>query len=173
MHHPLVDQPAAEQAHRCEQPAEDDRCGPLDVVVERAVPVPVAVEDAQGVVLLEVLPLDHAARPALGDAGHERLDEGVVGGAAQAWLAMPEIQRVGEEERVVGAHVERDGQGQRRVDPRRRGVQRQLADRDRHPAGALIAEPEDPLVVGDHDQPDVFVRAVGQELRDPVRVVRA
>ena len=44
--------------------------------------------------------------------------------------------------------------------PRRRRVQRELADRDGHPAGALVAEAEDPLVVGDDDQPDVVVRAL-------------
>ena len=69
--------------------------------------------------------------------------------------------------------VERDRQGQRRVDPRGGRVQRELADRDRHPARALVAEAEDPLVVGDDDQPDVVVRAVAQELRDPVDVGRA
>ena len=68
--------------------------------------------------------------------------------------------------------VERDRQGQRRVDPGRRRVQGELADRDRHPARALVAEPEDPLVVGDDDQPDVVVRAVAEELRDPVDVGR-
>ena len=58
------------------------------------------------------------------------------------------------------------------VDPAARRVERQLADRDRHPAGALVAEPEDPLVVGDDDEPDVVVRALAQELRDPVAVGR-
>ena len=56
--------------------------------------------------------------------------------------------------------------------PRRRRVQRELADRDRHPARALVAEAEDPLVVGDDDQPDVVVRAVAEQLRDPVDVGR-
>ena len=47
-------------------------------------------------------------------------------------------------------------------------VQRELADRDGHAAGALVAEPEDPLVVGDDDEPDVLERALAQELGDPV-----
>ena len=85
---------------------------------------------------------------------------------------MAEVERVGEQERVVRPDVERDRQGQRRVDPRRRRVERELADRDRHPAGALVAEAEDPLVVGDDDQPDVVVRAVSEQLRDPVDVGR-
>ena len=48
--------------------------------------------------------------------------------------------------------------------PAGRRVQRELADRDRHAAGALVAEAEDPLVVGDDDEPDVLVRALAQEL---------
>ena len=53
------------------------------------------------------------------------------------------------------------------MDAAGRGVQGELADRDGHPAGALVAEAEDPLVVGDDDEPDVVVRALAQELRDP------
>ena len=55
--------------------------------------------------------------------------------------------------------------------PRRR-VQGELADGDGHPTGALIAQTEDPLVVGDDDEPDVRVRALAEELRDPVAVGR-
>jgi hypothetical protein len=35
---------------------------------------------------------------------------------------------------------------------RRGRVERQLADRDPHPARALVAEAQDALVVGHHDQ---------------------
>ena len=89
-------------------------------------------------------------------------------GAAQPRRPIAEVQRVGQQRRVVGPDVERDRQGQRRVDAAARGVQRELADRDGHPAGALVAETQDPLVVGDHDEPDVLVRPLAQELRDPV-----
>ena len=75
--------------------------------------IAVAVEDAQRVGLLEVLELDDAARPDLLDAGDERLDERVVVGAAQARRPMAEVERVGQEGRVVGPDVERDRQGQR------------------------------------------------------------
>ena len=105
--------------------------------------------------------------------GHERLDQLVVRGPAQARRAMADVQRVGQQGRVVGPDVERDRQGQRRMDAAGGGVQRELADRDGHPAGALVAEPQDPLVVGDDDEPDVVVRTLAQELRDPVAVVPA
>ncbi len=100
----------------------------------------------------------------------ERLDQRVVLRAPQARRAIAEIERVGEERRVVGPDVERDRQRQRRMDAAGGRVQRELADRDGHPARALVAEAEDPLVVGHDDEPDVVVRALAQELRDPVAV---
>ena len=168
-HAPRQARPEAAQAG---QHARDhDGGGPLDVVVERRHAVPVAVEDAQRVVLLEVLPLDDAVRPDLRDALDERLDERVVGRAPQTRRPMADVQRILEEGRIVGPDVERDRQRDGRVDPARR-VQGELADRDGHPAGALIAQAEDPLVVGDDDEPDVLVRALAEELRDPVAVGR-
>ena len=41
------------------------------------------------------------------------------------------------------------------------------------PPAPWSPRPEDPLVVGDDDEPDVLVRALAQELRDPVAVGRA
>ena len=78
------------------------------------------------------------------------------GSASRAGLSVPD--------------VERDRQRQGRVDAAGRGVQGELADRDGHAAGALVAEAEDPLVVGDDDEPDVLVRALAEQLRDPVAV---
>ena len=73
--------PIREPAQPGQDPGHDDRRGPLDVVVERRHAIAVAVEDAQRVRLLEVLPLDDAARPDLGDALDEGLDQRVVLGA--------------------------------------------------------------------------------------------
>ena len=49
------------------------------------------------------------------------------------------------------------------------GVQRQLADRDAHPADALVTEPEDALAVGHHDDIRIAVRTVVDNLGEPVR----
>ena len=170
-HDPCVGEPRPEAAQAGQHAGDHDRGGPLDVVVEGRHAVPVAIEDAQRVVLLEVLPLDEAVGPDLGDALDERLDERVVGRPPQARRPMADVQRVLEEGRIVGPDVERDRQGDGRMDPARR-VQGELADRDGHPAGALVAQAEDPLVVGDDDEPDVDVRALAEELRDPVAVGR-
>ena len=55
--------------------------------------------------------------------------------------------------------------------PARRGVEGELADRDGHAAGALVAQAQDPLVVGHDDEPDVARTALAEEIRDPVDVV--
>jgi hypothetical protein len=135
-------------------------------------PLAVPVKDQQRVLLLEVLPLDQAARPHLLDAVDECIDEVVVSRTTKPGRAMPEVERIVEEALVVGADIERDRQRQRRVDPARRCVQRELADRDRHAAGALVAQPQDPLVVGHDDQANVLVRAVAEDVRNPVAVGR-
>ena len=57
------------------------------------------------------------------------------------------------------------------MDARRRRVQRELPDRDGHPAGTLVAEPEDPLVVGDDDEAHVLERALAEDLGDPIDIV--
>ncbi len=132
----------------------------------------VAVDQAQRVVLLEVLELDQTAGPDLLHRGHERLHERVVLGAPQPRRPIPEIQRIGEQPRVVRPDVERHGQRQRGMDPARSRVQRELADRDGHPARPLVAQAEDPLVVGHHDEPHVIERALAQDPRDSVDIGR-
>ena len=171
-HDPGVGHGPPGRAHARQHAGHDDRGGALDVVVERRDAVLVAVQDAQGVVLLEVLELDEAARPDRLDAGHEGLDELVIGGAAQARRPIAEVQRIGQQPRVVGAHVERDRQGQRRVDAAGRRVQGELADRDGHPARTLVAQAQDALVVGDDDEPHVLERALAQDLGDALDVGR-
>ena len=46
------------------------------------------------------------------------------------------------------------------MDPRGGGVEGELADGDPHAAGPLVAQAEDPLVVGHHDQADVEIGGV-------------
>ena len=144
---PLLAQRHAGDVHGREQRAGGDRRRALDVVVEGAEPVAVAVEQPSRVVAREVLPLQQHVRPALGHGGDERLDEIVVLLAAHALVPPADVERVGEAFRVVGADVEEDRQRGRRVEAAAAGVERELADRDAHPAGALVAEPEDALAV--------------------------
>ena len=83
---------------------------------------------------------------------------------------MTDIERVVQELPTVGPDIERDGQGLGWIDARGRGVERQLADRDRHPAGPLVAEAQDALVVGDDDEADV-IASRSKDCVDPADVI--
>ena len=50
------------------------------------------------------------------------------------------------------------------------GVERQLADRNAHAAGALVAEAEDALAVADHDGLDFVVARMAEDAADQVLV---
>ena len=72
---------------------------------------------------------------------------------------------------VVRSHVEADRQRVARMDARGGAVERDLPARDAHAARALVAEPEDALVVGDHDQAHLALGGVAQQRRDAIDVV--
>ncbi len=120
--------------------------------------------------LLEVLPLQQRPRERLQDALDERLDELVVRFAPQPRAPVTQVQRVVQECHVVGPDVQADGEGEGGMDAAGGRVQRQLPHGDRHAAGTLVAEAEDALVVGHHDQAHVGVGGVAEQLRDPVPV---
>jgi hypothetical protein len=153
-----------------EQAREDDRTGALDIVVEARSPVAIAAKDADRVVSLEVLPLDDRCREHPRDGVDERLDDRVVRAASQSLRPVTDVERIVPELGAVGPHVERYRQGPRRIDACGRGIQSQLADRDRHPAGPLIAEAQDAFVVGDDDQADVVTRR-SKDVVDPPDIV--
>ena len=46
------------------------------------------------------------------------------------------------------------------------GIERQLADRDAHAAGALVAEAEDALAVADDDGIDAVEARIGEDAAD-------
>ena len=62
------------------------------------------------------------------------------------------------------------GKRRRRIDAAAGGVQRQLADRDAHAAGALVAEAENALAIGDDDDLGLVEQRIGEDLPDPVAV---
>jgi hypothetical protein len=143
---------------------------PLDVVVERGDGLLIAVEEAERVHLLEVLPLEEDLREAALDGLDELLDEGVVLGAPKAREPPAEIEGVVQERLVVRSDVEADRQRLRGVDARGGRVEGQLADRDPHAARALVTEAEDALVVGHDDEPHVRERRVAEDVVDPAPV---
>ena len=121
------------------QCTDGDRGGALDVVVEGQQLVAVAGQDRLGVRGGEVLPLQQHVRQLLLHRGDEFVDERVVVVVVDPTVTPAEVLGVVEEFDVVGADVEHDRQGARGVDAADEGVQRELADRDAHPADALVA----------------------------------
>ena len=164
---PLIGELLSGDAQRGEDPGQRDAGGALDVVVEGADLVAIARQDRDGVDVGEVLPLDAAFRVELLHRRHELVDEGQIFVAAHAVLAQAEIERVVEQSLIVRADVENDRQAVLRRHAGAGGVERELADRDAHAAGAEIAETEDALAVGDDDEAHVLFRPIGQQLLHP------
>ena len=85
---------AAGDAQRANQPGHGHAGRALDVVVEDADAVAVLLKQAEGVVVGEVLELDHGVGEALLDGGDEFVDQVVVLLARYPRLRQAEIQRV-------------------------------------------------------------------------------
>ncbi len=115
----------------------------------------------------EVFPLDAAFREQFLHRPDILINERVVFVPAHAVLPESEVQRVVEQLLVIGPDIKHHRQGELRRHSRAGGVERELPDRDPHPADPLVAEPEDPLAVGDHDEPDVLLRPVRQDFLHP------
>jgi hypothetical protein len=151
----LLGQGAVRCAHGSQDSGQHHGAGALDVVVEARDPVAVSIEDADGVVLLEVLPLQDCPWGRRRGPRRRRPRGSRRTRAAKAVLAVADVRGIGQQVLVVGAHVERHRQRMSRVDARAGGVEGQLADRDAHAARALVAQAQDPLVVGGDDQANV------------------
>ena len=169
-HDLLLRQRAAGDLRSAVQRAEGDGRGALDVVVEREQLVAVALEDRQCVRGGEVLPLQQHVGQFVVDGGDELVDELEVVVVADPPVPPAQVLRIFEQFHVVGAHVKHDRQRARRVDAADEGVQRELPDRDAHPADALIPEAENPLPVGHDDHVDVSMRVVAQHLAEQLAV---
>src|SRR3989475_2731035 len=154
----------ASDPQRAEDPREGNGRRSLNVVVEATHTLAVALEEADRVRARPVLELDERA----GELGLDRRDELVhecielvVGNAG---LLEPEIQRVREQALVVRPDVDQHGQRVLRRNAARRGVERQLPDRDPHAVRAEVTETEDALATCDHDAADVALRPVADDL---------
>lgn len=103
----------------------------------------------------EVLKLDEALGPLVLDRAKELVDELEVVLIRQPAVAGANVERVREQRLVVGAKVELDRQRVRRVEAAAGHVERDLADRDAHAVGALVAEAENAPAIGHDDDVDV------------------
>ncbi len=168
---PLVGHPATRDPQCGADSGQHDCRGSLDVVVEAAHPIAVALEQAECVLVGEILELDQRVRKDRADRIDELVDKLVVVDARCTPTPQPQVQRIVDQLLSVRAHVESHRQTARRVDSGARRVESELADRNAHAVRAEVAEPEDALAIGHHDHPDVLVRPVAEQLAHPAPVV--
>jgi hypothetical protein len=115
--------------------------------------------------------LDQRRRMDLGHRLDQLVQQRVVGLALEPRVAHAEVERIVEQPPIVGADVEVDRKRLGRVDAGAGSVERELADRDPHPADALVAQPEDRRIVRDDGDPAAAAGAA-QELADVPAVQR-
>ena len=165
----LIGELLSSDAQRGDDPGQRNAGGALDVVVEGADLVAIARQDRDGVEVGEVLPLDAAFRVELLHRRHELINERQILFAADALLAQAQIEWVVEQGLIVRADIENDRQAVLRRHAGAGGIERELAERDAHAAGAEIAETEDALAVGDDNEAHILFRPIAQAAPSPDR----
>ena len=116
----------------------------------------------------EVLPLQARVRELLLDRLDELVDEVEICLTGNPLVPPAEVFRVLQPLRVVGPDVQDDRQRPLGADSPDERVERQLPDRDAEASGALVADAEDPLAIGDDDHVDLWVGTILQERRNRV-----
>src|SRR5690349_16147116 len=79
-----------------------------------------------------------------------------------------DIERIAQVVGVIGADVEQHRQRRARMQSGASGIERQLADRNAHADGALIAMPENAFAVADDNRLDAVVARMRQNARDQI-----
>ena len=169
----MVSHRRSADAHRRNRRRQRDCARALHIVVERAHPIAVFLQNAASVAGRKVLPLQQRFREQLGHGLDVGIDESVVALAADARMPVPDIHRILEQAFPIGADIQHHWNHARGIDSARRGINRQLADRDFDAAHAPIAQSQNLLGVGGQDQVDVF--GSGAKVRksrfDPIQMV--
>ena len=135
----------------------------MNVVVESAGAVTIFFQKAEGIAVAEIFELHQHAGEIFSDRDHEFLDERVVSFAANPFLPQAGVKRIRQKRFVVGADVNHHRQALRGMNSGARGVEREFADGNAHARSAEIAEAENALAVGDHNDFHVTRRPVVQD----------
>src|SRR5262249_23350349 len=125
----------------CDQSSDCDRAGALDVVIEGAESIAIALQNTRGVVLRKVLPLQQHVGKLIHDRNHKPLNKVVVIIAADAFMSPAEIKRIIEQLPVVRPHIKQNRQSRCRMNSGAKRVERKFADRDSHSTNTQITEP--------------------------------
>ncbi|KAG7144875.1 hypothetical protein HYQ46_006384 [Verticillium longisporum] len=141
---PLLLKRNARQVHSTNVATENDSSSALDVVVEAAVLVAVAVEVVESLLGVEVLKLHNHVGEHLSSSLHELVHERLLRLKRDALVTETEVEGVLEVVLVVGARVENDGQSLGGVDTS--GTR--LAYRNANAVNAKITQTENARAVG-------------------------
>ena len=120
----------------------------------------------------EILELDEDAWEYLSRSGDKLVHQFVIRLTGDAFLAQADVIGIVQQALIVGADVEHHRQAELGVNAGAGRVERKLADRNAHAVGAKIAEAQDALAVGHHNQLG-GVRPVSQNRRDTSAIVGA
>ena len=148
----LVVEFAAGHTQRREQARERHRRRSLDVVVEDANLVAIFVQQTEGRMIGEILELNQHPGKHCARGGDEFVNELIICGAAQPFLAQADIIGIVQQRLIVSADVQHHRQAERRVDAGAGGIKRELADWNAHAVRSQVAETQDTLAVGHHDK---------------------
>ena len=172
-HDPLIRQALPQPAAGGQNRGAGHTAGALDVVVEAGQLPAVAIEQQPGMAGAEILPVQAGAGAFLLHRRHEFIQKSQIGVAAEPGLPQAGIERIAEQLRAVGAHIQGHRQHPLRVETGAEGVHRQLALADVDAAHPLIADAEDPLRIGDQHHVDRALQAVTQHLGQPPLLIGA
>lgn len=128
-----------------DETSEDNSTGTLDVVVECAVCVLVALQSGEGV--LEILELDNDSRPPLGQSSHELVEELTLLVGSNLLASASQVQRVLNEGLVGGSEIEHKWKSCLWADAGACSVKCELANGDTHAVDSKVTKTEDTRAV--------------------------
>jgi hypothetical protein len=92
---------------RKQRPGSDDGSA-LDVIVEGAEAIAIALQQPGGIIAGKILPLQQYMRPALDHRAHKGFNELIVGGTAHALVPPADVNRIRQALCIVGARIQHD-----------------------------------------------------------------
>ena len=139
-HHALIANARPRRVGRRHQRTGGDGCRALDIIIEAAQLVAVALQKSGGVFLRKVFKLQENVGPARLNRADKHIHKFSVLVVADARVTPAHVHRVVEVLLIIGADIQHNRQGGGRMDPSAGGIQRQLTNRYAHTADTLVAE---------------------------------
>src|SRR5208283_831690 len=141
---------------------------PLDVVVESQQFIAVALKKRPGMRSGEVFPLQTCSGKFLLHGPDELIDKIKIRLTGNPFVAPAEVLMIAEPFRIVGSHIQQDGQSPFGTNPTDERIQGKLADRNAHSSHALITDAQNTFAVGDDNYVNVRIGTISQDRRNRI-----